>query len=94
MIAYAAISILIVLLIVISYYCIKFGLVIVRMQDTLQESMDILDEKYGRISEILQRPLFFDSPEVRQVLKDIDDSRRALHYIALALSSDFEEDKA
>jgi hypothetical protein len=94
MIAYAAISILIVLLIVISYYCIKFGLVIVRMQDTLQESMDILDEKYGRISEILQRPLFFDSPEVRQVLRDIDDSRRALHSIALALSSDFEEDKA
>jgi hypothetical protein len=94
MIAHIAITVLIILLVAISYYCIKFGLIIVRMQDALQDSMDVLDDKYGRISEILQRPLFFDSPEVRQVLRDIDDSRRALHSVALALSSDFEEDKA
>ena len=48
-----------------------------------------MDEKHINITEILQRPLFYDSPEVRQVLWDIDDARKALHIIALELSKDF-----
>ena len=72
-----------------AYYSFKFGMVIIRIQDRLQDSLDIMDEKHINITEILQRPLFYDSPEVRQVLWDIDDARKALHIIALELSKDF-----
>jgi uncharacterized membrane protein len=72
-----------------AYYSVKFAMVIIRVEDRLQESLDIMDEKHASITEILQRPLFFDSPEVRQVLRDIDGARRALHLIALELSKDF-----
>jgi hypothetical protein len=72
-----------------AYKSIKFGLVILKIQDKIQSSLDIMDEKHASITEILQRPLFFDSPEVRQVLWDIEGARKALHLIAIELSKDF-----
>jgi hypothetical protein len=77
-----------------AYYSIRFGMIILRIQDKLQESLDIMDEKHANITEILQRPLFFDSPEVRQVLWDIEGARRALHLIAIELSKDFKASDA
>jgi hypothetical protein len=93
MILYLVILVLTILLAVVCFYCFKFAIIVLRIQDALQESLDILDSKHRRISDILQRPLFFDSPEIRQVLRDIEDSKKSLHSIALALSSDFKEDK-
>lgn len=74
-----------------AYFSIKFGLLIVRFQEALEESLDIIDEKYASISSICERPLFYDSPEVRQVLEDIKTTRSSLHKIAYTLSSDFTE---
>ena len=31
----------------------------------------MLDERYAKISDILTIPLFYDSPQIRDVLKDI-----------------------
>jgi len=81
------------LLVVAIYFCIRFGLIILKVQDTIEESLDILDEKYGTMSEILARPLFYDSAEVRSVLKDIDASRNAIHRIAISLTKDFEQER-
>lgn len=75
---------------VVSYFAIKFGLIILAFQDSLEESLDVIDEKYASISAICERPLFFDSPEVRQVLEDIKGTRDSLHQIAYTLSSEFE----
>lgn len=94
MILYFTTMVLTLLLIVSAFYCFKFAMIVLRIQDALQESLDLLDSKHQRMSEILQRPLFFDSPEIRQVLRDIEDSKKSLHSIALALSSDFNEDEA
>jgi hypothetical protein len=55
---------------------------ILNVQDKLEESLDILDEKYRSISIILEKPVFFDSVEVRQALSDISESRDAILYIA------------
>jgi hypothetical protein len=33
--------------------------------------------------------LFYDSPEIRQVLKEIEQSKNAIHEIALKLTNDF-----
>jgi len=72
-----------------SYFAIRFGLIILSFQDSLEESLDVIDEKYANISSICERPLFYDSPEVRQVLEDIKSTRDSLHKIAYSLSSEF-----
>ena len=73
-----------------TFYCIKFGLLILRVQDTLEEALDVIDEKYASMTNIMERPLFYDSPEVRKVLSDIRATRTALHKIAFSLCQDFE----
>ena len=85
-----ATAILGVFFVIATYYAFKFALMILRVQDALEESLDVIDEKYASITAICERPLFYDSPEVRQVLADIKDTRWTLHQIAIALSKDFE----
>ena len=79
-----------ILSIVAIFYCIKFGLTILEVQESIEEALDVIDEKYESISEICERPLFYDSPEVRKVLEDIKNTRFALHRIAFSLSKNFE----
>ena len=40
----------------------------------------------------MQRPLFFDSPEIRSVLDDISASKDAVLEVANTLSKDFDYD--
>jgi len=84
------ISVLSIISIVSIYFCIKLGILILNVQDTLEEALDVIDEKYASITNICERPLFYDSPEVKKVLNDIKDTRNALHKIAISLSSNFE----
>ena len=72
------------------FFAIKFGILIIRIQDALETSLDVIDEKYESITAICERPLFYDSPEVRQVLKDIKETRSSLHQIAYVLSNNFD----
>ena len=76
------------------YYNFKFGIIILNLQESIEESLDILDEKYSSISKILETPVFFDSLEVRSVLDDIGRSRDAILYIAGRLSSDINDDSS
>ena len=76
-----------------AYYAVTFGLLILRVQDALEDSLDVIDERYTSISEVCERPLFYDSPEVRQVLEDIKKTRASLHQVAFTLSKNFEEDE-
>lgn len=81
------------LLVVVLYFCIKFALIIVKMQDSLENSLDLIDEKYSKISEILEIPVFFDSPEVKRVLSALKDVRDSLLYVANELTNNnLEED--
>lgn len=66
---------------------------ILRVQEVIETSLDVLDEKHRNISEILNRPLFYDSPEVRAVLEDVRSTRQAIHVIAKSLVDNFEEDE-
>jgi len=95
-------SVIIILLFVLAavgvYFSIRFGLVIVRVQESVEESLDVLDERYESISKILEIPLFFDSPEIRQVVKDIEVTRDTMLMIAHSLgasidTSSIEEDE-
>ncbi len=70
-----------------TYFNYKFGLILIQLEDGIEESLDILDQKYASMSKILERPVFFDSVEVRQVIRDIRDSRSAVLYVANILGS-------
>lgn len=74
-------------LVITFFYAIKFALIIIKMQDTVEEALDLLDESYKKINEILQRPLFYDSLEVRQVLREIQRSQDAVLIIANELTN-------
>ena len=64
----------------------QFSIVIIDVEDAVEESLDILNEKYGKMNEILEKPVFFDSVEVRQVIAEIRDCHRAILVIANKLT--------
>ena len=68
------------------YFNIKLGMTILRFEDSVEECLDIIDERYTSISKILEIPIFFDSVEVRQVVGDIGATRDALLVVANRLS--------
>lgn len=80
------IAVLSIFLIVSLYYNYKFARVILKVEDAVEESLDSLDERYTSIQKVLDTPLFFDSPQVRQVVSDITLSRDAILYVANQLA--------
>lgn len=71
-----------------SYKLYRFSMVILRMETALEESLDILNERYSKMNEIAQRPVFFDSVEVRQVIAEIKASHEAILLVANKLTYD------
>jgi hypothetical protein len=69
------------------YYLIKFALIILKIEDAVEETLDILDERYRSISKILEIPLFYDSPQIRQVIQDVKSTRDSLLLIANRFAS-------
>ena len=64
----------------------QFSVVLIDVEDAIEESLDILNEKYGKMNEVLEKPVFFDSVEVRQVIADIRDCHRAILIVANKLT--------
>ena len=64
----------------------QFSIVIMDIEDAIEESLDILDEKYGKMNEVLLKPVFFDSVEIRQVIADIKSCHAAILTIANKLT--------
>ena len=58
------------------------------MESALEESLDILNERYSKINEIANRPVFFDSVEIRQVISEIQASHDAILRVANKLTND------
>ena len=74
------------------YFSVRFGLVILKVQDSIEESLDVLDERYESISKILEIPLFYDSPEIRKVVGDIRQTRDAILVIANSIGASIDSD--
>ena len=83
MIILGVFSIIVTILLCISlYYNYKFGRTLIRMEDALELSLDRLDERYESISKVLEIPLFYDSPQIRQVVSDIKECQNSILYVA------------
>ena len=64
------------------YFNIKFGRTLIKMEDALEESLDILDERYKSVSDVLKIDLFYDSPQIRKVVSDIKQCQDSILYVA------------
>tara|TARA_A100000164_G_C21833007_1_gene736277 strand:+ start:882 stop:1127 length:246 start_codon:yes stop_codon:yes gene_type:complete len=60
---------------------------ILKVQDAIEDSLDMLDERYASISKILEIPLFYDSTEIRSVLNDVEATREIILEVARLLAS-------
>jgi hypothetical protein len=61
------------------------------IEDRLNDSMEVLNAAYEQINEILQRPLFYNSPEVRTVVEQVKYVREAIHAVAVEVAGINEE---
>jgi predicted transcriptional regulator len=60
-----------------------------RIEDEIENSLDVLAERYESMSKILEKEVFFDSVEVRQVIEDIRISHESILLIANNLTQNF-----
>lgn len=80
-----------VLLLIISllvYKLYKFSVLILSIEDSIEECIDILNERYNNVSKILEKEVFFDSVEVRQVIANIKITQEAILNVANTLTKD------
>ena len=75
-------SIFFILLVISLYFNYKHGILLIRLQDSIEASLDMLDERYSSMSKVLDMPIFFDSVEVRSVISDIRKSRDTILDVA------------
>jgi hypothetical protein len=80
-------------LIFISKFAYQSAMTILRIQDAVEESLDVLDNRYESITKILKIPLFYDSPEIKRAVNDISKSRDAILYVANQLTSIQEQEE-
>tara|TARA_B100000131_G_scaffold293082_2_gene308087 strand:- start:1474 stop:1755 length:282 start_codon:yes stop_codon:yes gene_type:complete len=53
------------------YFVIRFARMLFQFEDRIEIALDKINESYSVIGEILERPLFFDSPEIREVHRQV-----------------------
>ena len=78
---------LIILCSVLGYYCFKFAIILIRVQENIEDSLEVIDAQYRRMSIVLEKPVAYQSPEIKGVLNSIKDTQRSLLYIANQLVS-------
>ena len=65
---------------------------IIKFTEAIENTLDVLDEKYDSISQVLEIPLFFDSPQIRAVVEDVKHCRDSLLESANILSNISQEE--
>jgi hypothetical protein len=84
---YAVIFVLLCYSLVSSFFALKFALIILKTEDELQESVKELEASYLVFDEILKKPVFFDSIEIRQCISEIVKMRQKIYTMIENLSS-------
>ena len=81
-----ACAILTILLGFCSYFLYKFARIVIQLEDSVEESLKILDTAYASIGKILEIPVGSDDPFVRNVINEIKKSHDSLLVIANKLT--------
>ena len=69
----------------------KTGIILLNVQDTMEESLGVIDDRIDSINKILDIPLFSDSPEIKTLRKDMMMCRDAMLDIAYSLSASIQK---
>lgn len=78
-----------IIIVFLSIYVYRFAIKLLNIEDTVNQSLDILEQKYESISKVLDKPVFFDSVEVRQVISDIYDCQKAVYTVSIMMGENF-----
>lgn len=70
-------------------YLIRYGKIVLDVQDALEDALDVMDSSYKTISDVLELPVMMDTPEVKQVVDRIKESRDAVLYVSNVLAAPF-----
>ncbi len=87
-----AIAILSLVVLAETFLLIRLSITIFKFEDEITGCLDKIDLSYQKIFSILERPLFYDSPEVREVLQQIKVVNDSLLEIAHGLARVDNED--
>lgn len=77
-----ALCVALALSILFGFYAIKFGIILLKVQDQIEESLDILDNEYQTINEILKIPVYSDNTEVRAIVRNFQNARDSIVLVA------------
>lgn len=69
-----------------AYTSFKFGKMLLQAQESIEESLQLIEERIASISRVLEIPLFFDSPEIKRVHNDLRDCRDIIVKVANSFS--------
>lgn len=69
----------------------QLGVLVLSVQDTLEESLEVLDDRSESIEKILQIPLFSDSAEIKSIQRDMISCRDAILQIAYVLTGSLDK---
>jgi len=71
----------------------RLGIIMLNVEDTLENSLDIVDDRIDAIQNILEVPLFSDSPEIKKIHNNMQTCRDALLDIANALTKNINDEE-
>ena len=74
------------LLIVSIYFLVKFVKYSLQYEDSINECLDNLDKSYTNVAELLNRPLLIDTPEVRQIMQELQNAQSSILLVANKIS--------
>lgn len=68
---------------------VRHGEIIIDVEDALSEALDVCDQSYARISRVMELPVALATPEVRQVLQEIERVRNSILYVSNVLAEPY-----
>jgi hypothetical protein len=87
MFIYFLVFLLLIIITILVYYLYKFGMLLLELESIIEASIDELEEKIEVFDKILEKPVFFDSVEVRQCIDQIRQCRDIVIKIGNELTS-------
>tara|TARA_R110000851_G_scaffold108010_3_gene228680 strand:+ start:395 stop:625 length:231 start_codon:yes stop_codon:yes gene_type:complete len=69
-------------------------MLILDIEDSVEYSIVELEKRYVSMTKILEKPVFFDSIEVRKVISDISEARNLIVNVSKVLTQDMRDESA
>lgn len=89
-------GLLIGVVVIATIFLLRFYRFTVLYEDNINKCLDILNISYGRVAQLLDRPLLIDTPEVRHIMNELHAAQSAIHAVASEISkvSDGDEENS